>query len=69
LVAGAEQSVHEFYGSMVNVMPELRLTCVEQDHYEVEYTNANGQLKNMSWKGMDFHAMCKKHLEVIVAAH
>ena len=69
LVAGAEQSVHEFYGSMVNVMPELRLTWVEQDHYEVEYTNANGQLKNMSWRGMDFHAMGKKHLEAIVAAH
>jgi len=69
LVAGSEQSVYEFYGSMINVMPELRLTWVEQDHYEVEYTNANGQLKNMSWKGMDFHAMCKKHLEVIVAAH
>jgi len=69
LVAGSEQSVYEFYGSMVNVMPELRLTWVEQDHYEVEYINANGQLKNMSWKGMDFHAMCKRHLEVIVAAH
>jgi hypothetical protein len=69
LVADSEQSVYELYGSMVNVMPELRLTWVEQDHYEVEYTNANGQLKNMSWKGMDFHAMCKKHLEAIVAAH
>ena len=69
LVAGAKQSVHEFYGSMVNVMPELRLTWVEQDHYEVEYTNADGQLKNMSWKGMDFHAMCKRHLEAIVAAN
>jgi hypothetical protein len=69
LVAGAEQSVHEIYGSMVNVMPGLRLTWVEQDHYEVEYTNADGQLKNMSWRGMDFHAMGKRHLEVIVAAH
>jgi hypothetical protein len=69
LVAGAEQSVHAISSSMVNVMPELRLTWVEQDHYEVEYTNADGQLKNMSWRGMDFHAMGKRHLEVIVAAH
>ena len=69
LVAGAEQSVHEIYGSMVNIMPEPRLTWIEQDHYEVEYINADGQLKTMSWKGMDFHAMGKKHLEVIVAAH
>ena len=69
LVAGAEQSVHEIYGSMVNIMPEPRLTWIEQDHYQVEYINADGQLKTMSWKGMDFHAMGKKHLEVIVAAH
>jgi hypothetical protein len=69
LVAGAEQSVHEIYGSMVNIMPEPRLTWIEQDHYEVEYINADGQLKTMSWKGMDFHAMGKKHLEAIVAAH
>ena len=69
LVAGAEQSVHAISSSMVNVIPELRLTRVEQDHYEVEYINADGQLKNMSWRGMDFHAMGKQHLEVIVAAH
>jgi hypothetical protein len=54
---------------MLNVMPDHGLTCVEQDHYEVEYTNANGQLKNMSWRGLDFHAMGKRHLEAIVAAH
>ena len=69
LVAGAEQSVHECYGSIINVMPELKLTWVEQDHYEIEYINSEGQLKTMSWAGMDFHAMGKKHLEAIVAAN
>ena len=69
LVAGAEQSVHECYGSIINVMPELKLTWVEQDHYEIEYINSEGQLKTMSWAGMDFHAMGKKHLEAIVATH
>ena len=69
LVAGSEQSVHKIFQPMVNVMPEHRLSFLEQDHYEVEYTNADGQLKNMSWRGMDFHAMGKKHLETIVAAH
>jgi len=68
LVAGAEQSVHTIFWPMLNVMPEHRLTCVEQDHYEIEYTNAEGRLKTMSWAGLDFHAMCKKHLEAIVAA-
>jgi hypothetical protein len=69
LVAGADQSVHEIFRPMVNVMPEHRLTCVEQDHYQVEYTNTEGRQKTMSWQGMDFHAMCKKHLEAIVAAN
>jgi len=69
LVAGAEQSVHEIFFPMLNVMPEHGLTCVEQDHYEVTYTNSEGRLKTLSWAGLDFHAMCKRHLEVIVAAH
>jgi hypothetical protein len=69
LVAGAEQSVHEIFFPMLNVMPEHGLTCVEQDHYEVTYTNTEGRLKTLSWAGLDFHAMCKRHLEVIIAAH
>ena len=69
LVAGAEQSVHTIFWPMLNVLPEHRLTCVEQDHYEIEYTNTEGRLKTMSWQGLDFHAMCKKHLEAIVAAN
>lgn len=68
LVAGAEQSVHEIFWPMLNVMPEHQLIYLEQDHYELEYTNAEGKLKTMSWAGLDFHAMCKRHLEVIVAA-
>ena len=68
LVAGSEQSVHTIFRPMLNVLPEHRLTCVEPDSYEIEYTNAEGKLKTMSWQGLDFHAMCKKHLEAIVAA-
>jgi hypothetical protein len=68
LVAGAEQSVHEIFFPMLNVMPDHGLKCVEQDHYEIEYTNTEGRLKTLSWAGLDFHAMCKKHLGAIVAA-
>jgi len=68
LVAGSEQSVHKIFRPMLNVMPDHGLTCTEQDHYEIEYRNTEGRLKTMSWSGLDFHAMCKKHLEVIVAA-
>ena len=68
LVAGSEQSVHTIFRPMLNVMPDHGLTCVEQDHYKIEYTNTEGRLKTMSWAGLDFHAMCKKHLEAIVAA-
>jgi hypothetical protein len=69
LVAGSEQSVHALHWPMVNVMPEHGLTCVKQDHYEITYTNTEGRFKTLSWAGLDFHAMCKRHLEVIVAAH
>ena len=69
LVAGATQSVHAISWSMMNVMPEHQLTCVELDYYELEYASTEGKSKTMSWKGMDFHAMCKQHLEAIVAAN
>jgi hypothetical protein len=69
LVASSEQSVHNIFRPMLNVMPDHGLTCVAQDHYEITYTNTEGRLKTLSWAGLDFHAMCKKHLEVIVAAH
>ena len=68
LVAGAEQSVHQIYWPMLNVMPDHQLISVDPDSYVIEYTNAEGKLKTMSWQGLDFHAMCKKHLEAIVAA-
>lgn len=68
LVAGAEQSVHQIYWPMLNVMPDHQLTSVDPDSYVIEYTNTEGRLKTMSWAGLDFHAMCKKHLEAIVAA-
>jgi hypothetical protein len=68
LVAGSEQSVHKIFRPMLNVMPDHGLTCTEQDHYEITYTNTEGRLKTMSWQGLDFHAMCKRHLEAIVAA-
>jgi hypothetical protein len=69
LVAGAEQSVHEIFWPMLNVMPDHGLMYVEQDHYEVTYTNTEGRLKTLSWAGLDFHAMCKKHLGAIVATN
>ena len=69
LVAGAGQSVHQIYWPMLNVMPDHQLTSVDPDSYVIEYTNAEGKLKTMSWAGLDFHAMGKKHLEAIVAAN
>ena len=69
LVAGAEQSVHQIYWPMLNVMPEHQLISVDPDSYVIEYINAEGKLKTMSWAGLDFHAMGKKHLEAIVAAN
>ena len=68
LVAGDQQLVHQIYWPMLNVMPDHKLTSIDTDSYVIEYTNAEGRLKTMSWAGLDFHAMCKKHLEAIVAA-
>ena len=69
LVVGHNSTVAAIDWPMINATPEQRLMCFGPDSYALEYINCWNQLKNMSWVGMDFHAMGKQHLEAVVAAH
>jgi hypothetical protein len=55
--------------SLVSVVPEHQLTCVDVDRYRVDFVNQENQSRWIEIRGQDFHAMGKKHLGAIVANH
>ena len=68
LVNGHVQSV-ALPGAMMNVMPEHRLSQIDQNTFSVTWSNSQGRSQINLLAAYDFHAMCKRDLGVIVAAH
>ena len=56
-------------GAMLNVLPEQRLRQQGPDQFEVDFRNHRGVPMRCVLEGHDFHAMCKRDLGDIVAAH
>ena len=56
-------------GAMMNVMPEHRLRQVQADSFEVTWSCSQGRSNTNLIEAHDFHAMCKRDLGAIVAAH
>ena len=56
-------------GAMMNVMPEHGLRQIEEDKFEVKWRCSRGRVNKNLLEAYDFHAMCKRDLGVIVAAH
>jgi hypothetical protein len=67
IVSGHTQHVDNIKWSLASIMPEYDLTEIEQDFYEVTYKDSSNLSRTLSWKGIDFHAMGKRHLGDIVA--
>jgi len=52
---------------LASVMPNTQLMrWIDTDSYIITYTDSDQKLKHMSFEGLDFHAMGKKHLGDIV---
>jgi hypothetical protein len=53
------------------VMPDTVLNKVahQTDTYRITYRDSDNQPKYTQWHTTDFHAMGKRHLENIIAAH
>jgi len=56
-------------GAMLNVMPEHGLRQIEENSFEVTWRCSRGRINRNLLEAYDFHAMCKRDLGVIVAAH
>ena len=67
IVSGHTLQVDNIPFGLATVMPEHVLTQLDTDYFEIGYTGLDGKSKTMAWRGMDFHAMGKKHLGDIVA--
>lgn len=66
IVGGHTMDVDGIPGSLVTVMPDNRLTKLDQDFYEIEYQDTNNKPQRVGLMGMDFHAMGKRDLGDIV---
>jgi hypothetical protein len=67
IVSGHTLKVNNIPWMLASVLPEHKITQIDQDHFEIQYQD-QGRLKRMTWHSMDFHAMGKKHLGDIIAS-
>jgi hypothetical protein len=54
---------------MPSVVPENKLTLDNETFWNIEYEDAQGKLKTVTYIGLDFHAMGKRDLGAIVETH
>jgi hypothetical protein len=67
IVSGHTMKVDEIPWALASVMPNTQLSRnLHSDSYTIEYTDSEQKPKHMSFEGLDFHAMGKKHLGDIV---
>jgi len=67
IVSGHTLTVDSIPWPLYSLLPSTRLSAVYEDSYMVEYNDSETKPKQMSFSGLDFHAMGKKHLEDIIA--
>jgi hypothetical protein len=67
IVSGHTMKVDDIPWALASVMPNTTLSRnLDTDSYMIEYTDSEQKRKHMSFEGLDFHAMGKKHLGDIV---
>jgi hypothetical protein len=54
---------------MPSVVPENKLTLDSETFWNLEYKDVQNKLKQVSFIGVDFHAMGKRDLGAIVETH
>jgi hypothetical protein len=67
IVSGHTLKVNEIPWPLYSVLPSTTLSGVYEDSYILQYNDAQNKPKQMTFSGLDFHAMGKKHLEDIIA--
>jgi hypothetical protein len=68
IVSGHVNAVDEIPWPLMSVMPDATLSKIDTDAYCITYQDLDTKPKQVSWHGTDFHAMGKRHLEMIIAS-
>lgn len=69
IVSGHTGQVDEIPWDLNSLVPDTKVSRFDNpDTYLLEYTDQDKKLKQMSFMGLDFHAMGKKHLGDIIEA-
>lgn len=68
LVSGQTWRVQEIPWNLTSVLPNTKLTQLDENYFALEYTDSAGVPRTVGIGGTDFHAMGKKHLEKIIEA-
>jgi hypothetical protein len=69
IVSGQTLKVDAIPWGMPSVVPEHKLTLTNDRFWNIEYQDAQGKCKTVSYVGQDFHAMGKRDLGAIVETH
>ena len=65
--SGHTLQVNNIPWNLASVLPTHKLSQLSEDSFKIEFTDVANKPKTITWQGMDFHAMGKKHLGDIVA--
>ena len=68
-VNGHQQCIPGIPWNLASLVPEHTLEQLNQDEYQIKFTNSENKLRRITVKNFDFHAMGKKHLGAIVASN
>jgi hypothetical protein len=68
IVSGHTGHVDEIPWDLASVLPDTKLTQLDEDYFALEYVDPDGVPRTVGISATDFHAMGKAHLEKIIAS-
>lgn len=68
IVSGQTWHIQEIPWGLASVLPETKLTQLDEDYFALEYLDSNAIPRTVGMGGTDFHAMGKQRLEKIIEA-
>jgi hypothetical protein len=69
IVSGHTGKVDQIPWPLLSVLPDTMLSKIDDNMYQINYTDSGNNPRWSTWQGTDFHAMGKQDLEKIIASH
>ena len=69
IVSGHTGKVDQIPWPLLSVLPDTMLSKIDDNMYQINYTDSGNNPRWSTWQGTDFHAMGKQDLEKIIASY